>query len=223
LQIFEFKHIASTNDFLMQQPYAGDSQLCIAEKQTAGKGQFGRVWQTGRKSALFSIKIKLPLFDISGLSLVVGVSCVQILEEYYHIKNIMLKWPNDIFLSGRKLGGILIENQIIDKFQFVVIGVGINIINDSFANLNQAINIKQFVTRIAERIIENIQQFQDNGLEYFLPLWQHYDFLTIHKVGIDYKGSSGVAVGVDKSGALVWSNGNKQVKIYSSNQIQVKL
>jgi BirA family biotin operon repressor/biotin-[acetyl-CoA-carboxylase] ligase len=223
LQIFEFKHIASTNDFLMQQPYAGDSQLCIAEKQTAGKGQFGRVWQTGRKSALFSIKIKLPLFDISGLSVIAGLSCVQVLEKYYNIDNIMLKWPNDIFLSGRKLGGILIENQVVGKHQFVVIGVGVNIINDSFASLNQTINSKQFAIRIAERIIDNTRQFQHSGLGYFLPLWQQYDFLTNNKIVIMYDNSSGVAIGIDKSGALVWSNGNKQVKIYSSNQIQVKL
>jgi len=223
LQIFEFKQIPSTNDFLANTPYENTPQLCIAQRQTSGKGQFGRVWQSQRKSALFSLKIKLPIFDISGLSIVVGISCVQVLEKHYNATNLEIKWPNDIFLGGRKLGGILIENQIIKNQQFLIIGIGINILSDGFTSLNQNINIKQLIIRIAENIFQNLEIFQNNGLTDFQKFWQKYDFLTNNQIKIEFEKNQGTANGIDEKGILIWQGSDKKVKIYSSNQIQVLL
>jgi BirA family biotin operon repressor/biotin-[acetyl-CoA-carboxylase] ligase len=223
LQIFELTNTKSTNDFLTKQEYEGVPQLCIAENQTGGKGQFGRVWQSQRKSALFSLKIKLPIFDISGLSLVVGISCVQVLEKNYHLTNLAIKWPNDIFLSGRKLGGILIENQIKDDNQFLIIGIGINILSDGFASMNQNINPKQLATRISENILDNLEIFHRSSFEFFLNTWEKYDFLTKNQVKINFENTFGTANGVDKSGVLIWQNSDKQVKIHSSNKIKILL
>lgn len=223
MQIFELKQTSSTNDFLANQDYQDEPQLCVAQTQTGGKGQFGRVWQSGRKSALFSLKIKLPIFDTCGLSLLVGLSCVNVLEKYYNISDLSIKWPNDIFLHKRKLGGILIENQIKDNHQFLIIGIGINILNDSFVSLNQNVNTLQLAQRIAENILENLQIFQVSGLQQFHSLWNTYDFLTLNNIPIIFENTSGVASGVDKNGALIWQGDNKKVKIYSSNNIKVML
>lgn len=114
--------IDSTNSALMQesrlQPTA---QLLVAERQTAGRGRLGRAWaSSAERSLTFSLSWPLRAdTPLDGLSLAVGV----VLAEALH-PALRLKWPNDLWLDGRKLGGILIEAL---PGSAVVIGVGLNL------------------------------------------------------------------------------------------------
>ena len=115
---------------------AYDLQPCllVAEHQTQGRGRMGRTWQSGPSGSLtFSIGLPLALNDWSGLSLAVGAAIAEALDpqvagiDPQTPPRLQIKWPNDIWLDGRTLGGILIETVSVGAQRMVVIGVGLNV------------------------------------------------------------------------------------------------
>ena len=105
----------------------GGPLLLSADRQTAGRGRLGRAWQSDDAALTFSFALPLPAeLDLSGLSLAVGCTVADALDPAG--ERIRLKWPNDLFLDGAKLGGILIETvPLPDQRRGVVIGIGINL------------------------------------------------------------------------------------------------
>ena len=142
--------IDSTNTELMRRARAGQTEptLLVAERQTAGRGRMGRVWDSSHTEALevsasltFSLGLPLAPADWSGLSLAVGLAVAEGLDPDGSA-GVRLKWPNDLWLADdRKLAGILVETASLplstgaegaagaDRAvaRYVVIGIGINI------------------------------------------------------------------------------------------------
>jgi BirA family biotin operon repressor/biotin-[acetyl-CoA-carboxylase] ligase len=127
--------IDSTNSELMRRAASGDYSTIslVAKEQTAGRGRLGRAWlsgESGEQALTFSLGLPLAPLDWSGLSLAVGVSIAQNLHP-----RIQIKWPNDLWVNGQKLAGILIETTAIKdehaaepaNKRYAVIGVGINL------------------------------------------------------------------------------------------------
>ena len=124
--------IDSTSSELMRRARAGLAAptLLVAEEQTAGHGRMGRGWRSsGQASLTFSLGLALNPADWQGLSLAAGLAVAESLHE-----GIALKWPNDLWQQGRKLGGILIETTTLPggadaggAGRYVVIGIGLNI------------------------------------------------------------------------------------------------
>ena len=124
--------IDSTSSELMRRARAGLAAptLLVAEEQTAGHGRMGRGWRSsGQASLTFSLGLALNPADWQGLSLAAGLAVAESLHE-----GIALKWPNDLWQRGRKLGGILIETTALPggadaggAGRYVVIGIGLNI------------------------------------------------------------------------------------------------
>lgn len=126
----------STNTQLLQRARAGDASptVMVALEQTAGRGRQGRRWHAAPGDSL-TFSLALPWASplglagdagpaLSGLSLAVGVALAEVLDPA-----VRLKWPNDLWLQGRKLGGILIEITPAGTTaqRVVVVGVGLNI------------------------------------------------------------------------------------------------
>ena len=105
----------------------GRPLLLSAGRQTAGRGRLGRAWQSDDAALTFSVALTLPAeLDLSGLSLAVGCTVADVLDPA--ADRIRLKWPNDLFLDGAKLGGILIEAvPLPGDRRGVVIGIGLNL------------------------------------------------------------------------------------------------
>jgi BirA family transcriptional regulator, biotin operon repressor / biotin---[acetyl-CoA-carboxylase] ligase len=127
----ERRHLAecgSTNtEALSHLRQGGGPLLLSASRQTAGRGRLGRAWQSDDAALTFSLALPLPAgLDLSGLSLAVGCTVADTLDAGG--ERIRLKWPNDLFLDGAKLGGILIETVPLPAGQRgVVIGIGLNL------------------------------------------------------------------------------------------------
>jgi BirA family biotin operon repressor/biotin-[acetyl-CoA-carboxylase] ligase len=137
--------IDSTNSELMRRFRAAtaaakspETLLLVAEQQSAGRGRLGRSWYSRAGTSLtFSIGLPLQPADWSGLSLAVGVSLADSLQPggggrgsdqaTSTIPALQLKWPNDLWLDQRKLGGILVETASWGTQRYVVIGVGLNV------------------------------------------------------------------------------------------------
>lgn len=100
--------------------------VVISDSQTSGRGRWDRTWHSPSNkglycSALFSNDV-IPPSRASLLTIGVGVAIAHILSHFTNLA-IDLRWPNDLFYSGKKLGGILIENVE----HFFVVGMGINV------------------------------------------------------------------------------------------------
>jgi BirA family biotin operon repressor/biotin-[acetyl-CoA-carboxylase] ligase len=133
----------STNSLLLEQGSAAGAAsaepgacLLVAEHQTQGRGRQGRAWHSAAGHSLtFSLGVRLPRRDLSGLSLAVGVALAEAFEPAG--RSLLVKWPNDLWVvdarlgdtvRGRKLGGVLIEcTPAGGTAIWVVIGVGLNI------------------------------------------------------------------------------------------------
>lgn len=131
------KTVDSTNEEVKRRANLGaESGLIVAaEEQTAGKGRFGRSWNSQDKEAIYFtvlIRPELSPGDIASITLAAGYAVCLAVREYTQL-DARIKWPNDIIIGHRKLCGILTEMAAqSDKIDYIAIGIGININQKSF-------------------------------------------------------------------------------------------
>ncbi|MDB5945751.1 MAG: birA [Ramlibacter sp.] len=204
----------SSNSELMRRSRAGlnDPVLLVAEQQTAGRGRLGREWH-GRAgdSLTFSLGLMLAPADWSGLSLAVGVCLADALHP-----RIRLKWPNDLWLDDRKLGGILIETASSGEgpsaARYAVVGVGINVVSQQLQGLSTppaalqellpGVDAGQVLLRLAESLVQTLQAFESFGFAPFQARFNARDALRERPVVLS-DGLAGTAHGTSETGALL--------------------
>ncbi len=205
--------IDSTNTELMRRTRAGhgDPVLLIAEHQSAGRGRLGRQWASQAGDSLtFSLGLPLHPASWSGLSLVVGVAVAEALHP-----RVALKWPNDLWVDGRKLGGILVETASFaqpDAPRQTVVGVGLNIRRPSAQGLSTPpasvdellpeLDAPSVLARIAAPLVAALQAFETAGFEPFRARFEARDLLRDRAVTLS-DGSTGTAHGVAQDGGLL--------------------
>ena len=132
--VYAFDTVDSTNLFAKSLALRGldgnDGTLVYAEHQTAGRGRWGRAWQSSRgRGLIFSILLRPPGRGgrIGGITLTAATSVAQVIERNYDLRPKLL-WPNDVTIGGRKIAGVLAETQRgRDGISFAVVGLGINV------------------------------------------------------------------------------------------------
>ncbi len=125
--------VDSTNKIAKELGLQGYSEgaLVVAEEQTRGRGRLDHQWSSPRGGAWFSLLLRPALAPEKAplLTLLVAVSIVRGIEEAAGL-SAGIKWPNDIFIKGKKLAGILTEiSAEVELINFVVVGMGINVNN----------------------------------------------------------------------------------------------
>ena len=141
-QIEYYTRLRSTNKeaWNLSNNGAQSGAIVITDNQYEGKGRNNRHWLSiSNKSLTFSILINktIPAELIAWIPLISSISIKKALSNFNI--NIVLKWPNDLILDNKKLGGILCESKIIgNSLKKIVIGIGLNI-NESIKELNQSI------------------------------------------------------------------------------------
>ncbi len=134
MQVFHFDTIDSTNlqaKRLVAEGRVADAALVTARAQTAGRGSRGRSWVSPRDAGLYISVVDVqsgdPSVDLTLFTLAAGVACVEVLRDTIGI-DVAIKPVNDLYVDGRKLGGILteavVEQQIV---RAVVTGIGLNV------------------------------------------------------------------------------------------------
>ena len=217
--------IASTNTELMRRARAGDRAptLLVALEQSAGRGRRGKSWHSRPGASLtFSLGLPYQPVDWSGLSLAVGVSLAESLHP-----EIRLKWPNDLWWRGRKLGGILIEAATLGAQRYAVIGVGLNVELPEPAQLRPDAGLVdeaaavalppvppaalcellagrdagQWLAAVVPALVQDLQAFERAGFAAFAARFAARDALA----GLELRlsdGQQGLAAGVGPDGAL---------------------
>lgn len=204
--------IDSTNSELMRRARAGEMApvLLVAEQQTAGRGRLGRAWASNAGASLtFSLGLPLAPRDWAGLSLAVGVSLAASLHPA-----VRLKWPNDLWLQGRKLAGILIETASAGPTaeRFAVVGVGINIaprLAEGLATapawlqeLHPGMDAPRALGAVALPLVQALKAFEAEGFAAFRGRFAALDALRDEVVQLS-DGTTGTACGVGDEGALL--------------------
>lgn len=130
-----FKELTSTNDYLKTN-YRDlpNLSVVVAGHQTKGRGRLSREWLDDAGSILLSIFIKpKENIKINLIPLVASTVVHKFLKSYCINDNLKIKWPNDILLNGKKIAGILVESKYTNSFDYVVVGIGINVNTECFA------------------------------------------------------------------------------------------
>ena len=215
--------IDSTNSYLLRRlpNQIAQGQVCLAEYQSAGRGRRGRQWVSP-----FGTQIYLSMYWYleQGLSAAMGLSIVAALavsDAIFEATNIQvqLKWPNDIYLGGVKLAGILIdlEGQALEPSHSVIgIGLNINMPEKESAKIDQKwTDLQSYSDNIIDRnllcaslihhLLIRLRSLEKNGLESMLDEWNKHDYYLNKRVKLitGERITAGVCRGVDNQGALM--------------------
>ena len=136
--IYYEESLDSTNDYTMQLAKEGapEGTIVLTEYQESGKGRLNRSWFSRRgQNLLMSILLRpeLEIEMVQKIALATATILIDSLEDFYKnrkikISELEVKWPNDILLNGKKLGGILAESKLKNKtMEALVIGIGLNV------------------------------------------------------------------------------------------------
>ena len=231
---FDFIHlkeIDSTNNFALNyitktNPKEG---FCIfTDYQTAGKGQYGRNWVSDScQNILCSIILKPTHLSIDRLFELHIITSLAIFKTLYDlsIKELKIKWPNDIFVGNNKIAGILIQNVIRGpKLVSSIIGIGINVNQTEFTTNNSVSSIKIAKGHDIERnlILANLHR---NLMTYYIDLinqvpnqliQEYNDHLFYKNNEIQFKTKNEDL----KNGRIVEVNSSGQLAIYSDDKLQ---
>ncbi|NOY61454.1 MAG: biotin--[acetyl-CoA-carboxylase] ligase [Calditrichaeota bacterium] len=134
-KIIHFDSISSTNDVLKEKALAGEHEglVITAEEQTKGRGRGANCWLSMRgKGLYFSVLLRpqINARDVGIFSLFPSIALADAIAHQSETKA-TTKWPNDVFLTGKKVAGILGESSATSqKINFVIVGAGINILHE---------------------------------------------------------------------------------------------
>ncbi|MCK8517166.1 biotin--[acetyl-CoA-carboxylase] ligase [Methylonatrum kenyense] len=232
--------VDSTNTELLQglRRQAAPRAL-LAELQQAGRGRRGRSWTAVYGGSLcLSARWSFaePVAGLSGLSLAAGLSVADALEQQFEIPT-TLKWPNDVMLNDRKVGGILVElaGDPLGPCE-VVIGLGLNLalptavrdgIEQPITDIRSESGIlpdrNDLAVAVLTGLAEDLRVFEQQGFDAFRERWKTRDALRNRPVRLDLGDVSrqGVARGVDAQGRLLvddaegrsaWASGDVSVR-----------
>ncbi len=214
-----FDEVDSTNRFLQSQA-PEHLAICLAEFQSAGKGRRGRQWVSPMGASVYlSVQLRAAsgVASLEGLSLAVGVVVAQALESL-DVGGVALKWPNDILLKGKKLGGILIEvGGDLSGDCHAIIGLGLNVrlpeqaaepIGQPWIDLHRAgfaLARDELAATLIEYLVVLASGFEQQGFAQYQADWMARAAYLGQEVTLTSAAHSiqGVFQGVDEKGAIV--------------------
>jgi len=234
-QVDYHETVGSTNDRALEFSHAAEDQfplLVLAESQTAGRGRGANQWWSSCGALTFSVLLAteaagLPTERWPQVSLTVGLAVCEALEELLArgvpttslavLPMVSLKWPNDVYIEGRKICGVLVEAPP-DRQGRLLLGIGVNV-NNSVNNApdelqstatalcdltGRHVALTDVLIEVLKRLAERLQP-SDLWNAQVREGWRRRCFLTGQKIRVDLgvRQSEGVCRGIDDDGALL--------------------
>ncbi|MCK5001762.1 MAG: biotin--[acetyl-CoA-carboxylase] ligase [Gammaproteobacteria bacterium] len=227
-ELFLFEKTDSTNEQALLKVKQGCALplACFAEEQTQGRGRRGKVWVSPPGASIYlslAWKFDLSVNDLGCLSLAIGVAVARVLKNI-GVRQVALKWPNDVLIDDKKIAGILIEtSQLTNKTTTVIIGIGLNFklpdqlldmldqpCTDIVSSLDTTLSLEKKVgrNRIASLLLQECitvcERFELARQELILE-YQQYDICLRQEVDVyleDAPSMQGVVVGFEPDGEI---------------------
>ncbi len=224
--IYFFKSTPSTNILAkkLAEDGAPHSAAVIAADQTAGRGRLGKNWHSAAGKGLYCsliVRPKLTIEDYPKITLAAGLGVAIAIDHLTGVFS-QLKWPNDIFINGKKCGGILTESSSLNEPAdgcYAIIGIGLNLdlvaadfpldIRDKttslFIETGKMYQAEQVFPLIRDAVLGQLDIFVAAGFAPILRSWKERDFLLgkeMEWVSSEKKLITGVSLGPDAAGQL---------------------
>jgi BirA family biotin operon repressor/biotin-[acetyl-CoA-carboxylase] ligase len=208
-----FRSVGSTNDIARALAASGapGGTVVTSEEQTSGRGRQGRPWATPAGSALaWSLLIRRAIKIPGILPLVVGLAVCEAVESL-GVERAHVKWPNDIWIDGRKCAGILVEARPQDGWAVVGVGLNLAIAEHEFPEeiRGRATSVRNGATIVSATAALNreVGALLDADPKAALAQLKRRDALRGQRIAWDGGRLRGVASGIDEGGNLMVREG----------------
>jgi len=242
-KVHVFPDVDSSNTvaFRLAMNGASEGEVVVVESQRAGKGRMGRRWESPPGLNIYLSIILRPPFPpgkIPLITLMTAVACAEAIEE---VTGLMpaIKWPNDLLIDDKKLGGILTEADMeMDRINFVIVGVGINVnmprsafppsIRDTATSLQEASGKQVSLVPLIQALLRKFElwytRFKKGRGEAIKRRWEELSQIRGKKVSVDFMGETvkGQALEIDADGALLVQEAGGKVKRIVAGDVHVR-
>ncbi len=240
MQLIKLSATDSTNAYLRRlsgRESVPDFTLVQAALQTAGRGQPGTRWMGEEgKNLTFSVLKKFQAFPAQNhfqLNMLVSLTVFRLLESL-GIPGLRVKWPNDILSGGRKVCGILLENQLRgNHLSSSIIGIGLNVNQAEFPGLPQATSLKkisgksydldELLFSFINHLQEAFREMPEVSYEVYREAYEAHLYLMEEPArysGPDGTPFTGTIRGVDDQGRLLVARENGEVGVYGFKELR---
>lgn len=238
-EIIVMKSVDSTNNEIKRRASNGapSGLIIAAETQTAGKGRFGRSWESSKDGLYFTalIRPELPPVEIPSVTLASGYAVCLAIRKYTGC-DAKIKWPNDIIIGRKKICGILTEMAAqSDRLDYVAIGIGINVNNTVFADeikhkatslfleTGKKIDRTDFFAEVINSLDKIIKSFLVSVSAEYINEFKKLCATLGQSVSVERNGNliKGVARDITPNGELIIDCGNETITV-NSGEISVQ-
>lgn len=232
-QIKVWKRIRSTNDLAARAAASRENEglVILAEEQTGGRGRQGRKWFAPPGTGILMSVLLFPparMHQPEALVCLSAVSVAQALDEFVTLP-VEIKWPNDLYLSGKKVGGILVERGL-----GTVIGIGINVhaapsMDDLVTpatclqeHAATPLDRSQLVRRLLQVFDARYADACLNGIDSVVVHWRHRAAFLGECIEIEVRGQhvSGTLLEIDPLTSLALRTAHGAVDRFPLNEVQ---
>ena len=194
MKLLEFDTLASTNQYLKENYAELDSFTMVsAKRQTSGRGRRNRVWDSEYGNLYCSLLIKDSKYysKLEELSVVTAYIVLKTLEKH-GLKNLSVKWPNDVYVNSKKIAGILLESVFQEVTECMIIGIGVNLNQKEFTYYKQNeptsyylesgeyIDVNEFRDELYQNLLTAFEEIME-GASFYHEI-EEYDYLKGKKV-----------------------------------------
>ncbi len=221
--ILVFDELDSTNNFVkMNVSNLDNGTIIVAKKQTDGRGQRSNKWLSKEGNLYFSIVLKEGINRDSIFKNIIrsSVAIIRTLDSFGIDASI--KYPNDCLVGKKKISGVLIESHGSSKLEYIVIGIGINVNQLDFDDLNnKATSMKLCLKRnlniidVLNVFVENCENILDINSE--LLFKEYISKSVVINKSIIYKADEFVIKGIEQDGTIIIKNKLREQRVAYSD------
>lgn len=245
IQIRRYDVLDSTNELIVElaKQGAAEGTVVVAKEQHGGHGRKQRKWQSPVGGLWFSIlfRPKIESGYVAQLTLLAGVAVAKALRDIYRTNRIRIKWPNDLFLEGKKVGGILSEMRLNEHggVDYAIVGIGVNVnlsaaafqaeLRDTANSLKLAFGQEVPCDKVLQTILKEIivlyEAWQRKGTKRILSMWKNLNCTLGHMVTVKDEGHvifEGKAVSIDHTGALMVQTGSGSIRSFDFGEVSIR-
>jgi BirA family transcriptional regulator, biotin operon repressor / biotin---[acetyl-CoA-carboxylase] ligase len=225
-QLYLFGQVSSTNAALRQFALSGapEGTVVLADAQAAGRGRMGQPWFSPAGVNLYASVLfrgSLSVAEAPVFSLIAGLAAADAVAEFG--AQPVIKWPNDVLIDGRKIGGSLVECSVREgRVEYLILGVGVNLNVESealgkalgpaaeaatslYAVTGRQVDRSAFAAEYLNALERWVHRFRTDGPAAVLAGWRDRDILIGRRVEIRGKDEPfmGRVIGLDEQGRLI--------------------
>ena len=241
MKIIKLNAIESTNAFLKEMCYNNDVDnytVVYSENQSKGRGQLNSKWDSeSGKNLTFSVLVKNYSLEIRKqfyISKVISLAVYEVVNSLVNVP-VAIKWPNDILTASKKVCGVLIENSVKrSEIQHSIVGIGLNVNQQSFVNLPNATSLKMMTDEeydldlLLKKLIDSIKLYCklinenkfDSIDEQYLKCLYKYEKPSMFRDVLKDMRFLGKIVGISQDGKLNVELENEKIKEFNLKEIE---